>query len=135
MSKLTSLLRTASEAPSALCPPTRADALSATHPSEHNAVYAHGAHSTLTAAVRARRAEKVAARRRRDEESVRKGKMDPALLTRGDGHDRAFLVPIPMQYGTARYAGCVVGMTMLGAGVGLVGGGFAACAVVSSSPV
>lgn len=130
LSKLSSLLKSPTDAPSALRPPARPDALSATHPSEHNAVHAHGPHSALTAAVRARRAEKVAARRRCDEENVRKGKMDPSLLKRGEGHDRAFLVPIPMQYGV--YPGCVVGLTMLGAGGGFVGGGFAACAVVSS---
>ncbi|KDQ53342.1 hypothetical protein JAAARDRAFT_161844 [Jaapia argillacea MUCL 33604] len=97
--------------PTHLCPPSNEPfLLSGTHPSDHNAVYLSGnkANQKLSDINRHMRSAKVKKRRERDAESVRKGKLDEQRYMRGEGHDTAFLVPVPMYvYGPT--AGCVGG--------------------------
>ncbi|KAI0791997.1 hypothetical protein C8Q75DRAFT_805043 [Abortiporus biennis] len=76
--------------PTGLEPPSRPDALSATHPSDHSCV-----ETKLNASTRHKRVEKVKKRRERDAKLIREGKIDEKRFHRGDGHDAAFLYPIP----------------------------------------
>ncbi|GBE89582.1 hypothetical protein SCP_1602450 [Sparassis crispa] len=103
-----------SDTPSALRPPPRADALSATHASEHNAIAAGGGlHAARVEHHRRARAEKLARRRQRDAERVRAGRMDAQAFERGRAHDAAFLTPVPFYYPVA----AVLGHVLEGAGV------------------
>ncbi|OBZ73587.1 hypothetical protein A0H81_06345 [Grifola frondosa] len=87
--------------PGALQPPPRPDALSATHPSDHNSVYSPHGHSEH---MRQSRAEKARRRRERDAQRLKRGKLDEAAYRRGEAHDMAFLVPVPFFYTPS---GCV----------------------------
>lgn len=107
-----------------LIPPRRPDALAATHASEHNSVYTGPKDPAHVDAGRKAREEKVKKRRQRDEELVRKGKLDEATLRRNADHEVAFLYPIAF-YGQPVF-GCVATGDW-GYGVGDFG-----CVVVSS---
>ncbi|KAJ3557417.1 hypothetical protein NM688_g1477 [Phlebia brevispora] len=88
-----------------LIPPQRADALSATHASEHNMVPM--VRSSRAAEMRNReRTQQVSRWRERDEKLARQGKIDKALLRRGEAHDVAFLYPVPFIVAPPT-AGCV----------------------------
>ncbi|KAF7294634.1 hypothetical protein MIND_01000000 [Mycena indigotica] len=113
--------------PSYLVPPNRDDILAATHPSDHNAVFAFH-HKAQSEAAQRRRREKIAKRAQRDEANGTK-KRDVV-------HDPAFLVPVPLYYG-AGVAGCAafggsvvnggIGVGACAAGVGACSSGNAAC--------
>ncbi|KAK7035892.1 hypothetical protein R3P38DRAFT_3484110 [Favolaschia claudopus] len=83
--------------PSYLVPPNRDDLLAATHPSDHNAVYAFH-HKAKSEAARRKRRAQIAKRQKRDAISGRR--------TRAP-HDPAFLVPVPMYYYSQSAGGCV----------------------------
>jgi hypothetical protein len=76
-------------------PPRRDNSYLATHPSDHNRVYV----DTHTSHIkREHRMEKAQKRRARDLKKVQKGKMDESVYMRGESHDVAFLVPVPLYY-------------------------------------
>ncbi|KAJ7042053.1 hypothetical protein C8F04DRAFT_1078148 [Mycena alexandri] len=102
--------------PSYLIPPNRDTLLAATHPSDHNAVFAFH-HKAASEAAQRRRREKIAKRAQRE---LKEGK---AGGRRGLAHDPAFLVPVPMYY-AAGFAGLGAGNIVNG-GIG----GFGGCAV------
>ncbi|KAJ7491083.1 hypothetical protein FB451DRAFT_1349431 [Mycena latifolia] len=87
--KLSRLVGSSAAQPSYLVPPDRADLLAATHPSDHNAVFAFH-HKGRAEAAQRRRREKLAKRAQRDLERGR--------AQRGVQHDPAFLVPVPLYY-------------------------------------
>ncbi|KZP11436.1 hypothetical protein FIBSPDRAFT_800291 [Athelia psychrophila] len=118
------LKRHSQQQPAFLCPPDNPDILNATHPSDHNSVYAFH-HAGKGDAARKKRAAKAAKRRARDEAKVQKGKLGREAYVRGDGHGQAFLVPVPYYYG-AGFGGCMAWYGGVGAGGGMIGGG--ACA-------
>ncbi|KAG6915915.1 hypothetical protein DXG01_009285 [Tephrocybe rancida] len=96
-----------------LVPPAREDLLAATHPSDHNAVFVwHRKHSSEN--LQQRRRAKFKKRQEREARERAKGKapeLTPEERRRRDGHDMAFLVPVPLFYdyaGCAAYAGAVV---------------------------
>ncbi|KAJ6620392.1 hypothetical protein B0H10DRAFT_2163599 [Mycena sp. CBHHK59/15] len=107
--------------PSYLVPPDRADLLAATHPSDHNAVFAFH-HKSAGEAAQRRRREKIAKRAARDAERARSGKLVEGRA-RTAQHDPAFLVPVPLYYYPVM-AGCaaVTGSVVNGGGVGGFGG-------------
>ncbi|KAF8191596.1 hypothetical protein K438DRAFT_1830786 [Mycena galopus ATCC 62051] len=118
--------------PSYLIPPNRDDLLAATHPSDHNAVFAFH-HKAASEAAQRRRRLKIAKREKRDAERAQAGKLGGR---RNVPHDPAFLVPVPLYYmpvvpGCAAFTGNVVnGGTGFGAcavGAGACGVGGAAC--------
>ncbi|KAF8191589.1 hypothetical protein K438DRAFT_1591187 [Mycena galopus ATCC 62051] len=88
--------------PSYLIPPNRDDLLAATHPSDHNAVFAFH-HKAASEAAQRRRRLKIAKRERRDAKRARAGKPDSGR--RNVQHDPAFLIPVPLHY-TPVVAGC-----------------------------
>ena len=103
-----------------LLPPAHPDALSATHPSEHNCVEVEG---LSTQDRRKARLLKLQQRRERDSKRVEQGKMDRATYERGAAHEAAFLYPVPFFY-----------PPMVGCGsIGLVGSG--GCGLGSSCAV
>ncbi|KAH8103957.1 hypothetical protein BXZ70DRAFT_888620 [Cristinia sonorae] len=81
-----------------LNPPRHPDALSATHPSEHNCVSDPNANTHTSEATRAKRIEKMRKRRERDAKLVEKGKMSKREYDRGAEHDLPFLYPVPFFY-------------------------------------
>ncbi|KAJ7494422.1 hypothetical protein B0H11DRAFT_1717508 [Mycena galericulata] len=124
--KLSRLVGSSGTNPSYLVPPNRDDLLAATHPSDHNAVFAFQHKGTAEAARRLRR-EKIAKRTQRDLERARSGRPVDPLRPRNGRHDPAFLIPIPLYY-TPMMAGCApTGGTVVSG----TGGGFGACAAVS----
>lgn len=136
LSRLKHRLSLSSSPPTELIPPPRPDALDATHASEHNMVSLAplgDSHATLANAKRKAREGKIQKRRQRDERLVRDGKADPAALRARDGHEVAFLYPVPFFL-----PGLVVGCVAAAAGCGgfggfgvTAGGGIAGCAIVS----
>lgn len=117
---------------SALVPPRRADARGATHASEHNSVSLAPlgeSFAALADSKRRLREEKIARRRERDERLVREGKLDPDAARACEGHQVAFLYPVPFY--APPVAGCVAGPAGCGAFAGFVPmpGVVAACAV------
>jgi len=117
--------------PSFLSPlhPVGTDFLQATHPSDHNSVFAFHLQSQSEASRRSRQT-KVMKRRQRDAEKVKQGKFDGESYHRGEEHGQAFLTPIPAchVYG---YGGCTAFHGgVYGAGACAVGAG--ACAVSAS---
>lgn len=86
-----------------MIPPSRDDSLLATHPSDHNSIYISG----MSHGMRQKRLIKVQKRRARDLTKVKAGKLDEKTYKRGNVHDNAFLVPVPMYYtlGYIGYAG------------------------------
>lgn len=83
---------------------TRDDSRLATHPSDHNSMYVSG----ISHGMRQKRMVKVQKRRTRDLKKVKAGKLDEKIYKRGDVHNNAFLVPVPMYYSTGYvgYAAC-----------------------------
>lgn len=92
-------------------PPSRPDALAATHASEHNAVYVGPQNDTHSSTMRKAREEKMRKRRTRDEELVKKGRLDKETANRGAEHEIAFLYPLPF------FAPPVLGCVTASAGV------------------
>ncbi|KAG6917587.1 hypothetical protein DXG01_001935 [Tephrocybe rancida] len=106
-----------------LIPPAREDLLAATHPSDHNAIFAwHRKH--LSEGLQQCRREKFKERQERDVRERRKGKGKERR--RVDAHEAAFLVPVPLYYG---YGGCAAytGAVVYSANDNGIGG----CAAVS----
>ncbi|KAJ7084822.1 hypothetical protein B0H15DRAFT_847725 [Mycena belliarum] len=120
LSRLVGPSRPGSE--SYLVPPERGDLRAATHPSDHNAVFAFHKKAAAEAARRVRQ-QKLAKRAQREGGGTGTG-------TRAQ-HDAAFLVPVPLYY--MPFAGAGVGCAAVGAHVvnngGACGGG--ACAAVN----
>lgn len=92
-----------------LHPPDRPDALQATHPSEHNSIPGN---SPLSEGARKLRQEKIKKRKERDLKEYQKGKLDEKTYKRMEGHDVAFLYPVP--FFVPIVAGCV---SLGGAGI------------------
>ncbi|GBE89584.1 hypothetical protein SCP_1602470 [Sparassis crispa] len=118
-----------------LLPPAREDALSATHPSEHNSV--ESGRSIFLKWQRRQRMDKLARRRKRDTERAVAGRMDADVYQRGRTHDAAFLVPVPFY---SPVAACVVVVNPLGplpgaapTDVNLCAVGAGACRVADAS--
>ncbi|KAJ6465113.1 hypothetical protein C8R47DRAFT_991660 [Mycena vitilis] len=105
--------------PSYLIPPDRDDLLAATHPSDHNAVFAFH-HKAASEAAQRRRREKIAKRTQRDLDAAAAGKLNGR---RSVDHDPAFLVAVPMYYTPGVFAGS--GSVIYG------GAGIGGCAAVS----
>lgn len=103
---------------SALSPPHHPDALSATHPSEHNCVDGT-ADKKRADQIRQKRIAKVTKRRERDAKLVEKGKMDRRQYDRGMAHEYAFLYPVPFYYPPV--IGCGAFPIYAGVGSGLGG--------------
>ena len=95
--KLSRVVQRYRQQPSHLQPPEHQELFAATHPSDHNAVYAFH-HRPESTEARKRREAKVKMRRQRDLKQLKSGKIDPRVVTRGDAHDPAFLLPIPLFY-------------------------------------
>lgn len=114
-----------SQKPSYLLPPENPDILQATHPSDHNSVFAFH-HEGQSEASRRNRRAKALKRRQRDAENVQKGKLDREAYERGDGHGQAFLMPIPLYYGYAACGAFYGGV--YGSGVGACAAGAGGCA-------
>ncbi|KAJ7184501.1 hypothetical protein C8R46DRAFT_883048 [Mycena filopes] len=101
--------------PSHLVPPNRAALLAATHPSDHNAVFAFH-HKAASEAAQRRRREKIAKRAERE-------RKDGTARAAGGVHDPAFLIPVPLYYSPM----------FLGTGNIVNGGtGYGACAAVGT---
>ena len=82
------------------------DGAVATHPSDHDSVYP--LHCTgINEDGRNGRRLKAAKRRKRDLDKVQAGKFDMTVYARGEGHDPAFLTPIPL-YWTDSSAACTI---------------------------
>lgn len=109
--KLSRLVKKYHQCPAFLRPPDHRELLASTHPSDHNAVYVFH-HKKLSESSRKKREAKIAARRRRDLEQLKEGKIDRNTVQRED-HDSAFLTPVPIYYyspmpACAAYSGNVV---------------------------
>lgn len=100
--------------------PTNPVFLQATHPSDHDAVFAFH-RQNQSEQLRRKRRSKAVKRRQRDARMVKKGKLDGEVYRRGEGHNQAFLTPIPGYY-VYGYGGC----TAFHGGV--YGGSAGACA-------
>lgn len=111
--------------PSYLKPPQRDDLLAATHPSDHNAVFAFH-HKRKGDVSRSRRREKLARRQEREVKAAAVN-ADSQRNARNNGHDAAFLMPVPM-YFYAPVGGCAA---TSGHVVNGGGGGVGGCAAVS----
>ncbi|KDQ63956.1 hypothetical protein JAAARDRAFT_74847 [Jaapia argillacea MUCL 33604] len=129
--KLSHLRSSSGFAENILLPPMDdTSACSASHPSDHNAIYssATSADRNLSESYRGERYEKAMKRRERDAENVKSGKMDQQTFERGEGHAQAFLIPVPM-YSLGGTGGCVatdgntitIGTCAAGAGGCVVG--------------
>ncbi|KAF7974265.1 hypothetical protein HWV62_13052 [Athelia sp. TMB] len=88
-----------------LLPPDHPDSIGATHPSDHNSVFAFH-HSAKSDAARRKRAAKAERRRARDTANMEKGKLAREAHARGWGHQQAFLEPVPYYYGPG-FGGCL----------------------------
>ncbi|KAJ7343339.1 hypothetical protein DFH08DRAFT_703050 [Mycena albidolilacea] len=106
--------------PSYLIPPKRDDLLAATHPSDHNAVFAFH-HKSESESAQRRRRLKIEKRQQRDLKREQEGKLD----RRNVQHDPAFLIPVPLYYPSA-----MVGCAAFSGSVINGGGGFGGCAAV-----
>lgn len=84
--------------------PMNIDLLPATHPSDHNAVFAFHLQSQSEASRRNRRT-KVRKRRQRDADKVKQGKLDRSCYQPGEEHGPAFLTPVPV-YHIYGHGGC-----------------------------
>jgi hypothetical protein len=116
--------------PSHLVPPNENELLAATHPSDHNAVFAfHQKGSSETS--QQRRRKKFAKRQRANAKLAEAGRLDRRDIDRSPGHDPAFLVPVPLYFHDTAGPGCIAaaGNVVNSAGNGVVGG----CAIVSGS--
>lgn len=100
------MAKTDSSVPSHLVPPNRDDLLAATHPSEHNAVFAfHNKWSSE--ASQKRRRKKFERRQKANAKLANAGRLDKRDIERSYGHDPAFLMPVPMYYYSPVGVGCV----------------------------
>ncbi|KAF7353803.1 hypothetical protein MVEN_01065800 [Mycena venus] len=106
--------------PSYLIPPDREDLRAATHPSDHNAVFALH-RKAQSEAAQCRRREKIAKRQQRDLERAQAGKLDGR---RNVQHDPAFLIPVPLYYTGVNMGGCLASTGNVIHG----GSGFGGCA-------
>jgi len=115
--------------PSHLVPLNRDDLLAATHPSDHNAVFAFHRKWFSEASQKSRR-KKFAKRQRANAELARAGRLNQRDIERSHGHDPAFLVPVPIYfYNPVVGVGCVAAA---GNVVNIGGdGGIRGCAGVS----
>ncbi|KZP04393.1 hypothetical protein FIBSPDRAFT_767494 [Athelia psychrophila] len=91
--------------PAFLQPPNNPDILGATHPSDHNSVFAFH-HTKRMEAARTKRKDKVQHRHARDATSVLRGKLSREAFAREEGHEQAFLVPVPYNY-CQSFGGCM----------------------------
>lgn len=91
--------------PAFLHPPNNPDILGATHPSDHNSVFAFH-HTKRMEAARTKRKDKVQHRHARDATSVLRGKLSREAFAREEGHEQAFLVPVPYNY-CQSFGGCM----------------------------
>jgi hypothetical protein len=109
--------------PSHLVPPNRDELLAATHPSDHNAIFAFHRKWVSEASQKLRR-EKFARRQRTNAELAKSGQIDRRDIERSRGHDPAFLMPVPMFYYAPVGVGCVApgGHVVNSAGSGGIGG-------------
>ncbi|KAF9463652.1 hypothetical protein BDZ94DRAFT_1192440, partial [Collybia nuda] len=126
--KLLRLISSYTQSPSYLVPPDRPDLLAATHPSDHNAVFAMHQQKSGERAQAARR-RKFEKRRKQEEQLIKEGKLDPRVAERTRAHEQAFLVPVPIyfMYGPVM-VGCAAGTGSFVDSSGGVGGG-SSCAV------
>jgi hypothetical protein len=92
--------------PSHLVPPNRDDLLAATHPSEHNAVFAFHKKWSSEASQKSRR-KKFARRQKANAELANAGRLDRRDIDRSHGHDPAFLMPVPLYFYSPVGVGCV----------------------------
>jgi len=83
-------------------PINREDCYSATHPSDHNSIFIDSGANKQRREVRELKWQR---RRNRDGQTIRESK-DKAKNrdlekrhARGEGHDSAFMVPVPLMYG------------------------------------
>ena len=90
--------------PSHLIPPDRNNLLAATHPSDHNAVFAFHRRFASWLSQQKRR-QKFQKRQLRDEKLASHGKINQRGINRSYDHSPAFLVAVPFFIGTA--SGCV----------------------------
>jgi hypothetical protein len=110
-----------------LDPPEGSESRPASHPSDHNAVFAMHRRAASESARKARQA-KIQSRRARDGEKAKKGKASEKDVKKDLGHEAAFLYPVPLYYGSVESAGCAAF-----AGGVAQGGGSGGCVVVSFS--
>lgn len=93
--RLSRLVGSHANNPSQLVPPENEYLLTATHPSDHNAVFVIR-ESRVGESNQAYRRQKFKNRRLRDQELARKGMLNAELADRSKGHEQAFLVPVPI---------------------------------------
>jgi hypothetical protein len=91
--------------PSHLVPPNRDDLLAATHPSEHNAVFAFHRKYFSEESQKSRR-EKFAKRQAANAKLAKAGRIDKRDIERSHGHDPAFLTPVPLHLYNPASVGC-----------------------------
>jgi len=125
--KLSRLVSSQHLTPSYLVPPPREDLYAATHPSDHNAVYAFH-HGKLATLAQQRRLAKIKKRQARDAVLVQQGKLRSPTALRSCGYETPFLIPVPLYYGGVGFGGGCVGY----AGSVVDGGptGYGGCATV-----
>ena len=105
--KLSRLVSSQQLAPSYLVPPPREDLYAATHPSDHNAVYAFH-HGKLATLAQQRRLAKIKKRQARDVALVQHGKLKSPTSIKSCGYATPFLIPVPLYLGAAGLGlGCV----------------------------
>ena len=121
--KLSRLVSSQQLAPSYLVPPPREDLYAATHPSDHNAVYAFH-HGKLATLAQQRRLAKIKKRQARDVALVQRGGIRPPSAVRSCGYATPFLIPVPLYFGVVGFGGCV------GYAGNVVDGGAGGCATV-----
>jgi hypothetical protein len=92
--------------PSQLVPPNRDDLLAATHPSDHNAVFAMHRKWSSQKSQKNRR-KKFARRQKANAALAKVGLLDERDIERSHGHHPAFLMPVPLYYYDSVGAGCV----------------------------
>lgn len=127
--KLARIKKANNSVPSQLVPPNRDDLLAATHPSDHNAMFAFHKKSVSEASQKKRR-QKFARRQKANADLAKAGKLDKRDIERSHGHDPAFLVPVPLYYYNPVGFGCVAGAGNVVNGVSGTGG-IGGCASVS----
>ncbi|KAJ7684433.1 hypothetical protein DFH06DRAFT_1073106 [Mycena polygramma] len=94
--------RTVGRPPPYLIPPNHADLLAATHPSDHNAVFALHRRAASEAAQQRRLEELAKRERQRTRDLAAAGKLGGRRRVK---HDPAFLVAVPMHYTPGVFAG------------------------------
>ena len=104
--KLARIIKADSIIPSQLVPPNRDDLLAATHPSDHNAVFAFHRKWFSRTSQKSRR-KKFAQRQKANAELAKAGRLDNRDIERSHGHNPAFLIPVPLYYSNPVGVGCV----------------------------